>query len=99
MRPTFHHLLELARLSANFELERIPAIGKNAQVYVGSENRERPVRGAPEVVFVRGISQWSCYEYWCPAHFSKNLMSLSERKETRKSAGLLPEFSFTPFTN
>jgi acetyl-CoA carboxylase/biotin carboxylase 1 len=57
MRPTFHHLLELARLSANFELERIPAIGKNAQVYVGSEKSTRPLRGAPpQVVFVRGIS-------------------------------------------
>jgi hypothetical protein len=44
------------RLSANFELERIPAIGKNAQVYVGSEN-QRPVRGAPTVVFVRGFPQ------------------------------------------
>jgi acetyl-CoA carboxylase/biotin carboxylase 1 len=57
MRPTFHDLLELKRLSANFDLERIPAIGKNAQVYVGSEKSERPVRGGPpQVVFVRGIS-------------------------------------------
>jgi acetyl-CoA carboxylase/biotin carboxylase 1 len=57
MRPTFHHLLELGRLSKNFELERIPAIGKNAQVYIGTEKSERPIRGGPpQVVFARGIS-------------------------------------------
>ena len=57
MRPTFHYLLELDRLEKNFELDRIPAIGRNAQVYVGSEKLARPVRGgAPQVVFVRGIS-------------------------------------------
>lgn len=57
MRPTFHHLLELGRLSANFELERIPAIGRNAQIYIGNEKTERPVRGGnPQVVFLRAIS-------------------------------------------
>ena len=60
MRPTFHHLLELGRLAKNFELERIPAIGRNAQIYIGSEKSDRPVRGgAPQVVFVRGISHSS----------------------------------------
>jgi acetyl-CoA carboxylase/biotin carboxylase 1 len=50
-------LLELGRLSANFELDRIPAIGKNAQIYIGVEKSERPSRGAPQqVVFVRAIS-------------------------------------------
>ena len=57
MRPTFHHLLELARLNRNFELERIPSISRNAQVYIGTEKTDRPVRGGPQqVVFVRGIS-------------------------------------------
>jgi len=57
MRPTFHHLLELGRLNQNFALERIPAISRNAQIYVGTEKSDRPVRGgAPQVVFVRGIS-------------------------------------------
>jgi len=57
MRPTFHHLLELSRLQANYELDRIPAIGKNAQVYVGVEKTDKPVRGgAPQVVFLRAIS-------------------------------------------
>lgn len=60
MRPTFHHLLELGRLSKNFELQRLPAIGRNAQVYVGSEKSDRPVRGgSPQVVFVRAISHSS----------------------------------------
>jgi acetyl-CoA carboxylase / biotin carboxylase 1 len=60
MRPTFHSLLELGRLNANFELERIPAIGRNAQIYIGSEKTERPVRGGgPQVVFLRAISHSS----------------------------------------
>jgi acetyl-CoA carboxylase/biotin carboxylase 1 len=60
MRPTFHHLLELSRLTENFELERIPAIGRNAQVYIGTEKSERPARGgSPQVVFVRAISHSS----------------------------------------
>lgn len=57
MRPSFHHLLELSRLTQNYELSRLPAIGKNAQIYVGSEKSSRPARGGPpQVVFVRGIS-------------------------------------------
>lgn len=57
MRPTFFDLLELSRLSENFDLERIPAIGRNTQIYVGNERRERPSRAAaPQVVFVRAIS-------------------------------------------
>ena len=54
MRPTFHHLLELGRLSDNFDLERIPAVGRNVQIYVGSEKSAR--RGAAGVTFVRGIT-------------------------------------------
>lgn len=57
MRPTFHHLLELGRLSKNFQLERITAIGRNAQVYIGTEKSDKPIRGTtPQVVFVRAIS-------------------------------------------
>jgi acetyl-CoA carboxylase / biotin carboxylase 1 len=57
MRPTFHYLLELGRLSKNFELERLSSISRNAQVYVGTEKSDRPIRGAPpQVVFVRAVS-------------------------------------------
>jgi len=57
MRPTFHHLLELNRLSDNFSLERFDAIGKNAQVYIGTEKTTKPMRGPPpQVLFVRGLS-------------------------------------------
>ena len=57
MRPTFYALLELSRLAANFELERIAAIGRNTQIYVGTEKLDRPVRGGPpQVVFLRSIS-------------------------------------------
>ena len=57
MRPTFHHLLELGRLDANFNLDRLPAVGRNAQVYIGTEKITKPIRGGPpQVVFVRGVS-------------------------------------------
>ena len=57
MRPTFHHILELSRLAENFDLDRLPAIGKNVQVYVGTEKNVKPMRGGPpQVVFVRGLS-------------------------------------------
>lgn len=57
MRPTFHHLLELSRLTNNFDVERIPAVGKNAQIYLGTEKSAKPVRGgAQQVVFLRAIS-------------------------------------------
>mmetsp|Transcript_33963 Transcript_33963/g.74702 ORF Transcript_33963/g.74702 Transcript_33963/m.74702 type:complete len:2077 (-) Transcript_33963:133-6363(-) len=57
MRPTFHHLLELGRLDQNFVLERLPAVGRNVQVYIGSEKSSKPMRtGPPQVLFVRGIS-------------------------------------------
>ena len=54
MRPTFHHLLELGRLTDNYALERIKAVGRNVQIYVGSEKTAR--RNAAQVVFVRGIT-------------------------------------------
>lgn len=56
MRPSFHHLLELSRLRDNFELERLPAIGKNAQVYLGLEKSAKPSRNSQQVVFLRAIS-------------------------------------------
>lgn len=60
MRPTFHHLLELSRLSTNHDLVRLDAVGKNAQVYLGTENSGKPVRGGPpQVVFVRALSHSS----------------------------------------
>lgn len=54
MRPTFHQLLELNRLTDNYDLLRIPAVGRNVQIYVGSEKGAR--RNAAQVVFVRGIT-------------------------------------------
>jgi len=54
MRPTFHHLLELGRLTDNYALERIKAVGRNVQIYVGSEKSVR--RNAAQVVFVRGVT-------------------------------------------
>eukprot|EP00554_Chaetoceros_debilis_P010506 CAMPEP_0194110112 /NCGR_PEP_ID=MMETSP0150-20130528/9428_1 /TAXON_ID=122233 /ORGANISM="Chaetoceros debilis, Strain MM31A-1" /LENGTH=2089 /DNA_ID=CAMNT_0038799207 /DNA_START=48 /DNA_END=6317 /DNA_ORIENTATION=+ len=57
MRPTFHHLLELSRLDDNFNLERLPSVQKNSQVYLGTEKSARAARGGPpQVVHVRGIS-------------------------------------------
>jgi acetyl-CoA carboxylase/biotin carboxylase 1 len=58
MRPTFHDLLELGRLRDNFDLERIQAVGKNAQIYLGSEKSVKPSRRGEQaqVLFVRAIS-------------------------------------------
>ena len=57
MRPTFHHLLELSRLDDNFDLERLPSVQRNAQVYIGTEKTKKYIRGGPpQVVLVRGIS-------------------------------------------
>jgi acetyl-CoA carboxylase / biotin carboxylase 1 len=69
MRPTFHHLLELNRLSKNFDLERIQAIGRNAQVYIGTEKSSLFVASltvvawslmlGPSVLFSRDWTSWS----------------------------------------
>jgi len=58
MRPTIYSILELSRLTANYDLERLEAVGKNTQIYVGTEKSDKkPVRGGPpQVVFVRGLS-------------------------------------------
>jgi len=54
MRPTFHLLLELGRLTENYAIDRIPSVARNVQIYVGAEKTTR--RNAQQVVFVRGIS-------------------------------------------
>mmetsp|Transcript_57673 Transcript_57673/g.67324 ORF Transcript_57673/g.67324 Transcript_57673/m.67324 type:complete len:2093 (-) Transcript_57673:220-6498(-) len=60
MRPTFHHFLELSRLSRNYDLERLESVGKNVQVYIGAEKASKPVRGGPpQVLYVRGLSHTS----------------------------------------
>ena len=57
MRPTRYHLLELDPLSKKYKLERLPAIAKNNEVFVGQEISDKPFRGGPpQVIFVRGIS-------------------------------------------
>jgi len=57
MRPSFPYILELSRLAENFDLDRIPALGRNVQVYVGVEKGANPRGGVrPQVVFVRGVS-------------------------------------------
>jgi len=57
MRPTFYDLLDLGRLAKDYDLERIDALQKNAQVYIGTQRGARAGRGAPpQVLFARGIS-------------------------------------------
>merc|ERR1711988_288054 len=56
MRPTFPSLLELTRLSTNFDLARLSSIGRNTQVYIGTGKAATGKRGANQVLFVRGIS-------------------------------------------
>jgi acetyl-CoA carboxylase/biotin carboxylase 1 len=83
MRPTFHHLLELARLSANFELERIPAIGKTPKSTLDPKIGETCVVHPQVVSFVES-QYWSCYEYWCPAALQQGLDELERAQGNSK---------------
>jgi acetyl-CoA carboxylase/biotin carboxylase 1 len=59
MRPSFPYLLELTRLSINYDLTRIPALGRNAQLWIGVEKADDQVavsRPRPQTVFLRAIS-------------------------------------------
>jgi len=60
MRPTRYQLLELGPLRENYDLELLPAIGKNNNIFIGKEISDKPFRGGPpQVLFVRGISHSS----------------------------------------
>ena len=57
MRPTMPQYLEINRLSKNFDLERIPAVGRNAYMFLGKEkvfgtDKKKKDAGA-EVLFLR----------------------------------------------
>merc|ERR1711871_684976 len=57
MRPTMPYLLELNRLKQNHNLEKLPTVGRNSQLYLGKEMSDTPVRGGPpSVLFLRSIS-------------------------------------------
>jgi len=56
MRPTWYNILEIQRASTNYKLERLKSLGKNAQVYLGTEITSRPVRNPGQVIFVRALS-------------------------------------------
>jgi len=59
MRPSFPYLLELTRLEGNYDLTRIPALGRNAQLWVGTEKADENVvitRPRPQTIFLRAIS-------------------------------------------
>uniref|UniRef100_A0A7R9U720 Acetyl-CoA carboxylase n=1 Tax=Pinguiococcus pyrenoidosus TaxID=172671 RepID=A0A7R9U720_9STRA len=66
MRPTFPQLLELSRLSENFDLKRLDSVGRNVQMYLGVEKErgDAPPPGArkrprPQAIFLRAISHSS----------------------------------------
>lgn len=61
MRPTMPQLLEINRLSENFELERMLAVGRNAYMYLGKEKVNAAAGGKAkgdrqQVLFLRAIS-------------------------------------------
>lgn len=59
MRPSFPYLLELTRLEGNYDLTRIPALGRNAQLWIGTEKPDENVvitRPRPQTIFLRAIS-------------------------------------------
>jgi acetyl-CoA carboxylase/biotin carboxylase 1 len=59
MRPTMPQLLELNRLTKNYDLTRMPSVGRNAFLFVG---KEKAVGGsaasssAPQVLYLRSTS-------------------------------------------
>eukprot|EP01035_Chromulina_nebulosa_P016919 gene16919-22410_t len=60
MRPTMPQLLEINRLSKNYELERLPAVGRNAYMFLGREKVLGTAKGKgqdrPQVLYLRCIS-------------------------------------------
>ena len=59
MRPTMPGLLEINRLLDNHDIVRMPTLGRNSQLYFGTEKSVPGVkrRGiAPQVLFLRSIS-------------------------------------------
>jgi len=57
MRPTFPSLLEITRLSEEYDLERIiPVIGRNSQVYLGRPKGPVAKGPKPATIFARMIT-------------------------------------------
>jgi len=59
MRASFPYILELTRLQGNYDLTRIPALGRNAQLWVGTEKPDDDVavtRPRPQTIFLRALS-------------------------------------------
>jgi len=59
MRASFPYILELTRLQGNYDLTRIPALGRNVQLWVGTEKPDENVavtRPRPQTVFLRALS-------------------------------------------
>jgi acetyl-CoA carboxylase/biotin carboxylase 1 len=59
MRASFPYILELTRLQGNYDLTRIPALGRNAQLWIGTEKPDENVavtRPRPQTIFLRALS-------------------------------------------
>mmetsp|Transcript_23591 Transcript_23591/g.76855 ORF Transcript_23591/g.76855 Transcript_23591/m.76855 type:complete len:2137 (+) Transcript_23591:142-6552(+) len=59
MRASFPYILELTRLQGNYDLTRIPALGRNAQLWIGTEKPDDNVvvtRPRPQTIFLRALS-------------------------------------------
>lgn len=90
MRPTFHHLLELGRLENNYDLARIPAVGRNVQIYVGSEKSAK--RNPAQTTFVRGISHTSGLTSFAGARRAL-LQGLDELERAQSNSKVTPQSS------
>ena len=55
MRPTMPVLLELNRLLQNYNLESMPTVSRNSQMYLGTE-RGKAAKDSPQVLYLRSIS-------------------------------------------
>jgi acetyl-CoA carboxylase/biotin carboxylase 1 len=56
MRPSFPYIFELKRMSDNYNLERLNAVARNSQIYLGVEKNPKNKRAQPQTVFLRALS-------------------------------------------
>jgi hypothetical protein len=77
MRPTFSGLLELQRLSENYDLTRLPALGRNNQVRCVPTRSSRPSDAAARVIHHAQANYiifltTLCTRVWCQVYLGED---------------------------
>ncbi|CAM9330367.1 unnamed protein product [Chrysoparadoxa australica] len=79
MRPSFPYIFELSRLSVNYDLERLPTVGRNNQMYLGVEQGGAGKRAKPQTLFLRAISHRE--EVYTPEGADRALLTAMDELE------------------